>query len=360
MSKTLVMIGTQKGAFHLWSDEKREKWEVEGPLLKGWKVQDIVLDQRTEPTMYASVGHYVYGPTVHISKDFGKNWEVVEKSPRYAKDSKKKLNGIWCIVPGRKSEPDTIFAGVDEAGLFVSKDKGYTWSEFKGLSNHKTSNEWYPGLGGLCCHSIALDPKNKKRMWVGISAVGTFYTEDGGETWETQNEGVTKVIECKEHKDIGFCVHHLLIAPKNPNRLFQQNHRGVYRSDNSGNSWTKIENGLPTSFGFPMAISPQNSNTLFVIPLESDEYRMTKDGKLSVYKTTNAGETWEEKSQGLPENSFVTVLRQSLNTDNHGTTGVYFGTANGQMFCSNDNGETWSQMPGIYPRILSVNTAIVE
>jgi photosystem II stability/assembly factor-like uncharacterized protein len=360
MAKIILMAGTEKGAFLLQSDTRREKWEIKGPILKGWKIFDLQLDSRKQPVMYAAVNHFVYGAGIHISRDLGKTWRQLENGPRYDRESQSKLKDIWCIVPGPADEPDVLYAGVAEAGLFISRDGGRRWEELKGLSEHRTRSEWEGGLGGLCCHTVLLDPANKNRMWVAISAVGVFRSDDGGKTWNVKNDGLVFAVEAKTHKEIGSCVHRLVLDPLNPDRLYQQNHRGVFRSSNGGDSWKKIEKGLPANFGFPMVMSPHNTQTLFIVPQESDEYRFAKDGKLAVYRTTDGGDSWHPLRKGLPDNSYTGVMRQAMAADTLEQCGVYFGTSGGQIFYSRDNGEAWHAMPCHLPRILSLSTAMIE
>lgn len=360
MAKTLLMVGTQKGMFFLHSDEKRESWSLEGPILKGWKIQDVQLDQRSKARMYAAVGHFVYGQTIQISDDLGKTWQQVEHGPHYAEDAGSELKDVWCVVPGRASEPDTVYAGVAEAGLFVSHDRGVNWEEMTGVSQHLSREEWIGGLGGLCCHTIIPHPDKPQRLWVAISAVGVLRSDDGGETFHVKNDGLIKVIEGKTHKDIGSCVHRMVIDPQNPDRLFQQNHRGVYRSEDGGDSWQTIESGLPGTFGFPIVVNPHHPDTLFTIPQESDEFRMAKDGVLAVYRTTDGGASWAPSRKGLPDNCYVGVLRQAMTVDSYPDCGVYFGTSGGQIYYSRNNGDSWETMPCNLPRISSLAVAIIE
>jgi photosystem II stability/assembly factor-like uncharacterized protein len=355
MNSVLLLAGTEKGLFTLKSDSERNNWSIEGPHLKGWKIFDCQLDRRTDPTLYAAVGHFIYGPCIHISRDFGKTWNQVENGPQYSKSSQFKLNSIWTIVPGSEKHPNRLYAGVDEAGLFVSDDKGFSWHELTGLSGHETRSEWMPGAGGLCCHSVLIDSENPERIWVGISSVGVFRSDDGGSTWEPKNVGIEQIIPNEHFKDIGFCVHSIATDSKDPNKLYQQNHRGVYRSSNGGDSWERIENGLPGSFGFPIGIHPHKPDTLFTVPLESDEYRMPPNGELKVYKTENNGDSWAPFSKGLPANCFASVMRQALAIDNLDPCGIYFGTTGGQVFSSNDEGSTWNQLPCQLPRINSLS-----
>jgi photosystem II stability/assembly factor-like uncharacterized protein len=360
MKGITLMVGTQKGAFFLRSDERRKDWQLSAPIMKGWSVFDVVRDTRSTPRLYAAVGHFVYGPTVQISDDFGESWQQAEQSPRYAEDSPHKVNNVWCVVPGRASDPDTLYAGVDEAGLFVSHDRGRQWEEIEGLTNHPTREEWCPGAGGLCCHSICVHPQDAGRLWIGISAVGVFRSTDGGASWQASNDGLPIVIEGKTHKDVGTCVHHMILDPRNPDRLFQQNHQGVFRSTNGGKNWKRIEEGLPHIFGFPMVMLPNDSDTLFIVPQESDEFRFANEGQLAVYRSTNGGDSWQALRDGLPDNAYAGVLRQAMTTDTCDDPGIYFGTNTGQIFYSRDGGDHWEQMPCILPRIQSLSVAITE
>ena len=365
MARVLVMAGTRKGAFFLWSDEARRDWQIEGPLIKGWEVSSLALDRRGDQAVYAGVGHFVYGPTIQVSRDFGRTWKQIEHGPRYAQDSDVKLNRIWTVVPGHASEPGVLYAGVDEAGLFVSRDGGVHWREVETLSQHPTRSEWAPGAGGLCCHTVLVDPADKDRLWLGLSAVGVFRTEDGGATWEVKNEGLPIAAESEEYDNVGSCVHRLVLSPDEPGVLYQQNHMGVFRSSDAGDSWQAIHDGLPSEFGFPLVIHPGDSKTLYVMPLESSEYRFFIDGKPVVYRSRDRGESWQPLAAGLPGgHSYVGVLRHGLAADGLGDgaggCGIYFGTSGGQVFYSRDDGDSWHAMPVQLPRILSLAAAVVD
>jgi len=361
------MVGTRKGAFFYWSDEERREWKLEGPLLKGWEVGALTFDRRGEPKIWAGLSHFVYGPHLQVSADLGRTWRKIEQSPAYEEDSGRKLNRIWCVAPGLEAAPGDLYVGVDEAGLFSSRDGGEPWSEVLGLNEHPTREEWMPGAGGLCCHSVIQDPDDGQRAWVGISAVGVFRTDDGGATWQPRNEGLPIVIEGKKHKNVGTCVHSLVRSPDGT--LFQQNHQGVFRSDDGADTWQRIETGLPSKFGFPMVRDPV-SGDLFVLPLESDEYRFFPEGSIAVYRSRNGGQSWSPLKNGLPgDGVFSGVLRHSLAADglsNNGQAGdgsgggLYFGTTGGQVFASRDGGESWAAMPGTLPRVQSVRAVVLE
>lgn len=359
MTCVRLLVGTRKGGFLLESGPDREKWTVNGPFLKGWEVAEVVLDTRTTPTMYAAVGHFVYGPTIQVSTDFGETWTQAETNPEYPETADSEVSRIWTVVPGRPEHPDVLYAGVDEAGIFRSDDGGMTWSELEALRGHETRPDWFPGNGGLCCHTVLLDPFDTERMWVGISAVGVFRTDDGGATWTLKNDGLPVAAPSEEHPTLGSCVHSLVIDPTDSETLYQQNHQGMYRSTDGADSWEQIQGGLPSTFGFPLAIHPSHPETLYAFPLESDEYRLPIDGQPAVYRTRNGGDTWVRSSSGLPSESWVTVLRQAMATDPMDPAGVYVGTTGGQIFASADAGETWTTVDCRLPKILSLNATVV-
>ncbi len=343
MSVTVV-AGTDKGGFLIRSDNNRRDWRIEGPIFKGWKVTAV--GRNGEGDYLAGTGSFVYGAAIQRSRDL-KEWRQVERGPAYDKDSGRKLNQIWRIA----GHHGVCYAGVDEAGLFRSRDGGETWEPLHGLNDHPTRRSWQPGNGGLCCHAILLDPKNPKRLWCGISAVGVFRSDDGGQTWHPKNKGVRVILEDKDHPDIGYCVHGLAQDPKNPDVIYRQDHVGMYRSRDGGDTWEVNENGLGSSFGFPIAID-KRTRTLFAIPLESDEYRLPREGKLRVFRSTDGGDSWQASAKGLPqEHAYAGVLRGALATDEQDPAGVYFGTTAGDVYVSNDLGESWRALPCRLPRI---------
>lgn len=360
MSTVALLVGTRKGAFVLESTEDRSEWAVRGPLLPGWDVANMVLDDRGTPTLYAAVNHFVYGPTIHRSTDLGETFEQVESGPAVPEASDRELNQIWTITPGPADDRDCLYAGVDEAALFVTRDGGDTWSEVPGLANHPTREGWFPGKGGLCCHSICLDPTDRDRLWVAISAVGVFRTEDGGEHWTLCNDGLAVAAPDDEHDHLGSCVHRLVSDPTDPDRLYQQNHVGVYRTTDGADTWQRIDEGLPSSFGFPMELHPRDPETLYTVPLQSDEYRMAIDGDPAVYRSTDAGDSWERLADGMPTNAWVTVLRHALAVDDRNPAGIYVGTTGGSVYASADAGDTWRTLDVSLPRINSLSAAVVD
>lgn len=364
-----VLVGTTKGAFFLHSDTTRHNWELTGPHLDGWEIYSVAPAANSDQAhngikspnnrIFSGTSHFVYGPTIRFSDDLGATWTQVEDGPRYSKESGLTLQRIWQIVPGHPSEPETFYAGVEPAGLFVSRDGGVSWSEVTGLSNHPTRQQWYPGNGGLCLHTILIDPNNPKRMWIGISAVGVFRTDDGGQNWKTCNQGLQQAVTGVPNEEVGRCVHKIVLDPSDSNTLYCQFHGGVFKTTDAGDNWQPIEEGLPSNFGFPMVVTP--SGDLFVIPLDSDMLRHVKDGSLKVFRSSNGGQNWSASGQGLPESGYyVSVLRDAMATDTLEPSGVYFGTSMGEIFCSPDNGENWLRLPGHFPRITSVRAWVHE
>jgi hypothetical protein len=275
-------------------------------------------------------------------------------------DSDYQLERIWHIEPGRSTEPNVLYAGVAPAALFQSLDGGETWSEVSSLTNHPSRSRWQPGAGGLCLHSIIVDPANQKRMFVGISAVGVFRTDDGAETWQPANKGTRAEFLPDKFPEFGQCVHKLLLAGGNDSLLFQQNHCGVYRSRNAGADWVEITAGLPSDFGFPLAIHPQQPETLYAIPLQGAEFRCPPAGKLRVYRSRNGGQSWEPLDKGLPQqDAYVGVYREGMATDSLDPAGIYFGTNTGKLFGSDDQGDSWRVIADNLPPIYSISAAVL-
>ena len=345
----LALVGTRKGLFRLEGNDARREWSVEGPLLDAWGVYHAVVDPRSG-AVYAAANHYTYGPTVQYSRDSGKSWKRSRQITLPA-ESGMLVNATWHIAPGRADEPETLYLGGDPAVLFRSDDGGASWQPNRGILEHATREHWLPGAGGLCCHSIQLDPIDPLRMYVAITTAGTFRTDDGGETWMPCNRGVAADFLPQPYPEVGQCVHKLLLHPSQSERLWQQNHCGTYRSDDAGESWERVDgNGLPSSFGFPVVLDPNDPDCAYVIPEKSMEYHYPPDDGLRVYRTRDKGETWQSVSTGLPERSWTGVLREATASD---AESVYFGTTGGSFYALTD-GEEWVEAVRDLPAILSV------
>jgi photosystem II stability/assembly factor-like uncharacterized protein len=355
MPDMLLLVGTAKGLFVFRSDSNRKEWRHSGPHLKGLEINHAVFDRRSG-TVYATGNNVFYGSRIAYSKDFGETWADSESGPRFPEDGDVKLDRLWHIEPGLPSEPDVLYCGVAPAALFRSEDGGKNWTEMTGLTSHPSRPKWQPGAGGLCLHSIVLDPENENRKWVGISAVGVFRTDDGGESWVTQNKGVRAEFQPEKYPEFGQCVHHLVAAAGEPNRrLYQQNHCGVYRSDDEGASWDEITEGLPSDFGFPMAAHPRDSDTAYVVPLQGADFRGPPDNKLRVFRTKDAGKSWDAMTDGLPQQAYMGAYRESLTIDSLDPAGLYLGTNTGNLYSSADEGETWTEITSELPPVFSVH-----
>jgi len=344
MGVTLA-VGTEKGAYLLRSDDERKEWEFEGPHLKGWKV--TAFGRAGDGTYLLATGSNWFGAALHRSTDL-KEWAQILEGPAWPEGGDRKLTQIWTLTRAG----DTLFAGVDEAGLFRSNDHGETWQPVEALNEHSTRPSWQPGLGGLAAHRVVVDQNDPDRIWVAISAVGVFRSDDAGATWNTKNAGVTRSVDDGQNDDIGYCVHGLVQDPDDANRLYRQEHQGVFRTDDGGDAWERIEQGLPSRFGFPIGLD-EETGSLFVIPLESDENRLPVDGTFRVYRSDDRGNSWQVAGTGYPEAAtFTAVLRGAMDTD--GRRGVYLGTTAGKVIVTADAGETWITLPWTLPRILSV------
>ena len=347
----MVGIGTVKGAWFAQSDD-RESWSVSGPHQRGWEV--TAFGRAPGGDYLLSTGSTWYGAAVHRSADLEK-WDQVVDGPAYQAELDRKLERIWTFRPS----DGRIFAGVADAGLFVSDDDGSTWQAVDALNEHRTRKGWQPGVGGLALHRVLVDAADPERMWVAISAVGMFASADGGASWELRNDGVEITAPADETEAagerIGYCVHCIVADTTNPDRIWRQEHRGVFRSGDGGESWERIQHGVPgRGFGFPIG-RDQRSGRLFIVPLESDEYRMPVDGKLAVYVSDDDGESWNASRDGLPqEPAYVGVLRGALDLDTQATTGVYLGTTGGEVYWSADTGDSWSRLPYRFPRVTAV------
>jgi photosystem II stability/assembly factor-like uncharacterized protein len=359
---TLILVGTMKGAFFFHGNAARGDWESGGPYFPGSAVYALAYDTRAgRRRLWAAPNHMHFGGLLRSSDDFGHTWtEPVEANIKFPASSNTALRQIWQVAPGRDHEPDTLYCGVEPAALFVSHDAGTTWSLVEGLWNHPHRARWQPGGGGLCLHTIVLDPERPDRLRVAVSTGGTYVTDDGGANWRATNKGVRAEFFPDKHPEFGQCVHKVAQSRTRPDRLFLQNHWGLYRSDDRGESWTDIANGVPSDFGFPIAIHPRDADTAWIVPLESDQFRCTPEGKLRVYQTKDAGASWQPLAAGLPQaDAYETVLRDALAADRADPCGVYFGTRSGKLFASADEGVNWQTVAEGLPPIVAVKAAVL-
>ncbi|MBZ0271548.1 exo-alpha-sialidase [bacterium] len=358
---TLVVVGTMKGAFFFASDAARGKWRVSGPYQPGLAVYAAAYDTRggrNRVLLGTNGGHF--GSTISHSDDFGKTWVTPDEAPiRFPEKAGVSLEQIWQIQPGRDSEPDTLYCGVQPAAMFISTDAGATWELCNGLFDHPHRPKWQPGGGGLCLHTILPHPKDAKRMHVAISTGGVYRTTDGGYKWRPRNIGVRAEFMPRKFPQFGQCVHKIVSHPKRPERLFLQNHWGLYRSDNAGDTWVDIANGVPSDFGFGMAVHPARPNTVYIVPLESDMFRCTPEARMRVYRTDDAGKSWKPLSRGLPQkDAYETVLRDALDVDPLSPAGVYVGTRSGKLFASRNDGDSWTSLADGLPPIVCVKAYV--
>ena len=357
----LLLVGTTKGAFILRSNAQRSRWEVGGPYFHGQSVYAMAYDNRGgQHRIWASTASY-WGTLLRSSDDFGKSWTNPQQAPiRFPSDAGVSLKNIWQIALGRPEEPNVLFCGVEPAALFETRDAGETWSLVQGLFDHPHRPRWMPGNGGLALHTIVLDPNDNQRMYVAISAGGVYRTNDGGLTWTPQNQGIRAMTMPEKYPVFGQCVHKIVMHPARPERLFLQSHWGLYRSDNCGENWRDIANGVPSDFGFAMITHPRNPDCVYILPVESDEFRCACDGRLRVYRTRNGGASWEPLSRGLPQKrAYETVLRDAMTADSLDPVGIYFGTRSGQLFGSRDEGRTWQKILEGLPSVVCVRNAVV-
>jgi len=358
----LLLVGTMKGAFIARADGKRKSWDVGGPYFPGSAVYAMAYDARNgRHRIWAGPNSMHWGGLLRSSDDFGRTWTNPEEANvKFPEVTGAALKQIWQIAPGRDSEPGTLYCGVEPAAMFASHDDGATWALNEGLWNHPHRPHWQPGGGGLCLHTILLDPADPKRIRIAVSTAGTYVTEDGGSTWRASNTGIRAVFLPDTYPEFGQCVHKIAQSKQEPERMYLQNHWGLYRSDDRGETWTDIANGVPSDFGFPVAVHPRDADTAWIVPLESDEFRCTPEGKLRVYRTRDAGASWQAMTRGLPqEGAYETVLRDGLAADALDPAGVYFGTRNGKLFGSVDEGERWDEIFDGLPPVISVKTASV-
>jgi len=358
----VLLVGTQKGAFLFRSNRARSRWEAGGPHFPGQVVYSLAYDGRAgRRRLWAGTQSFRWGTVLRSSEDFGKTWTEPETySIKFPAESGVALKNIWQITLGHPDQPDRLYCGVEPAALFQSDDGGRQWSLVDGLFNHPHRQKWTPGGGGQCLHTIVPDPMNTQRLLVAMSTGGVYRSDDGGRTWAPRNQGIRADFLPEKYPEFGQCVHKVVRHPSRPERLFAQNHWGLYRSDDGGDSWKDIAKGVPSDFGFAMVAHPHDPDTVYILPIESDEYRCVPEGKLRVYRTRNAGKSWEPLSRGLPQkNALEVVLRDSMATDSLDPAGIYFGTRSGSLYGSHDEGKSWRLIMDGLPGITCVKTAVV-
>jgi hypothetical protein len=350
----LVMIGTRKGAFLLWSDPARRTWR-RSHHHGDWSVHALSYDERSG-SIYAATNHnYLNERTViQRSTDGGTTWREAARGPAF--DDDRRAWQIWQVVPGHPQRPGEVWAGTREAGLFRSRDWGATWESMAGLNNHPTRAAWEEGGGGLLLHTILTDPEDPSRLYACVSMGGAYRSEDGGTSWQPINHAVPQYL-LDVHPGPAKCVHKMALHAARPAVLFQQHHCGVYRSDDRGDTWIDISDGLPSRFGFPLAVHPHDPSTVYVVPHVSDNQRVVPEGRMAVWRSRTSGASWEPLSAGLPDNAWLTILRESLAVDSCDPAGVYVGTNTGQVFYSRDEGAHWDLLADYLPSVISVNAA---
>jgi photosystem II stability/assembly factor-like uncharacterized protein len=371
MSKVRVLVGTRKGAFILTADGKREHWDVSGPHFAGWEMYHVKGSPADPNRLYASQSSGWFGQLIQRSCDGGKTWEPVGNQFTYdgvpgthqwydGTPRPWEFKRVWHLEPSL-SDPDTVYAGVEDAALFQTKDGGQSWQELPGLRGHGSGPSWQPGAGGMCLHTIILDPGsgsgsgNTERIYVAISAAGAFRTDDAGKTWQAVNRGLKSEGIPDPNAEVGHCVHHMAMHPSRPGVLFMQKHWDVMRSDDAGDTWHEISGNLPTDFGFVIDINSNEPDTVYVVPIKSDSEHFVPDGKLRVYRSRSGGNEWEALTKGLPQQDvYVNVLRDAMAVDSLDPCGVYFGTSGGAVFASADSGDSWSPIVRDLPGVLSV------
>jgi BNR/Asp-box repeat len=388
MSQVRVLVGTRKGAFILTSDGKRNDWKVSGPHFAGWEIYHLKGSTADPNRIYASQTSGWFGQVLQRSDDGGKTWfqpgtppgETTGPGGQPKGESNKFLydvspatgkpltthmwydgtqhpwefKRVWHLEPSL-SDPDTVYAGVEDAALFKSTDGGVSWHELSGLRGHGTGPKWQPGAGGMCLHTILLDPKNPDRIYIAISAAGAFRTDDGGKTWTPINRGLISQFIPDPNAEVGHCVHHVALHPSKPDVLFMQKHWDVMRSDNAGTQWHEVSGNLPTDFGFVIDVHAHEPETVYVVPITSDGLHYVPEGKLRVYRSRSGGNEWEPLSKGLPQQDcYVNILRDAMAVDTLDSCGIYFGTSGGQVYVSPNAGDSWSAIVQNLPAVLSV------
>jgi len=365
MSHVRVLVGTRKGAFVLNADGARKSWTVDGPYFPGWEVYHLKGSPVYPDRLYASQSSNWFGQQIRCSKDGGRSWAAVGNKFTYEGEGGThqwydgtphpwEFKRVWHLEPSL-TDADTVYAGVEDAALFRSTDGGHTWSELSGLRCHGSGPRWQPGAGGMCLHTILLDPSDPSRIYIAISAAGAFRTDDGGETWKPINRGLRSEYIPDPTAEVGHCVHRIAMHPSRPSVLFMQKHWDVMRSDDGGENWREVSGNLPTDFGFVIDVHAHEPETIYVVPIKSDAEHYPLDGKLQVYRSKSGGTEWEALTQGLPQsNCYVNVLRDAMAVDGLDECGVYFGTTGGQVYASSDSGDSWTAIVRDLPAVLSV------
>ncbi|HLK19239.1 MAG TPA: sialidase family protein [Bryobacteraceae bacterium] len=371
MSKVRVLVGTRKGAFILTSDGKRENWKVSGPHFAGWELYHVKGSPADPNRLYASQSSGWFGQIIQRSNDGGETWEPVGNKFVYegvpgthqwydGTQHPWEFKRVWHLEPSL-TDPDMIFAGVEDAAMFKSTDGGKNWHELPGLRGHGSGPRWQPGAGGMCLHTILLDPVNPGRMFIAISAAGAFRSGDGGETWQPINKGLKSESIPDPNAEVGHCVHRIAQHRSRPDTLFMQKHWDVMRSDDAGDNWREVSGNLPTDFGFVIDVNSNEPETIYVVPIKSDQEHFPLEGKLRVYRSRTGGNEWEALTNGLPQsNCYVNVLRDAMAVDSLDKCGVYFGTTGGQVYVSPDAGEHWSPIVHDLPAVLSVEVQTLK
>jgi photosystem II stability/assembly factor-like uncharacterized protein len=365
MSGVRVLVGTRKGAFVLTSDGKRDKWQVAGPHFPGWEMYHIKGSPVDPNRIYASQSSGWFGQLIQRSDDGGVTWNPVDNKFTYdgvpgthmwydGTPHPWEFKRVWHLEPSL-TDRDTVFAGIEDAAIFKSLDGGGSWAELSGLRKHGSGPQWQPGAGGLCLHTIVIDPTNADRMYIAISAAGAFRTTDGGQTWTPINKGLRSGQIPDQDAEVGHCVHRIAMHPTRPNTLFMQKHWDVMRSDDGGDHWHEVSGNLPTDFGFPIEVHSHEPETIYVVPITSDAHHFPPDGKLRVYRSKSGGNEWEALTNGLPQKDcYVNILRDAMAVDTLDSCGVYFGTTGGQVYVSSNGGDNWMPIVHDLPPVLSV------
>jgi photosystem II stability/assembly factor-like uncharacterized protein len=365
MSGVRLLVGTRKGAFVLTSDGRRKDWDVSGPHFTGWEIYHLKGSPADPERLWASQSTGWFGQLIQRSDDGGQTWEPMGNEFSYVGDPGThqwydgtphpwEFTRVWHLEPSA-TDPDSLYAGVEDAALFRSGDGGKTWQEIPGLREQGSGPSWAPGAGGMCLHTILVDPEDADRIYVAISAAGVFRTEDGGKTWRAANRGLRSEGLPDGEAEVGHCVHRIAMHPSRPNVLYMQKHWDVMRSDDGADSWHEISGNLPSDFGFPIAVHAHEPETIYVVPIKSDSEHIPPDGKLRVYRSRTGGNEWEALTKGLPQRDcYVNVLRDAMAIDSLDSCGVYFGTTGGQVYASTDSGDSWEPIVRDLPSVLSV------